>query len=63
LRAGMLSAVYHGETSALEVQQMARSYTQLTEEPGSFPPDASKLSTECVGGREQSVAGEFQAGN
>jgi transposase len=32
LRAGMLSAVYHGETSALEVQQMARSYTQLTED-------------------------------
>jgi transposase len=32
LRAGMLSPVYHGETSALEVQQMARSYTQLTED-------------------------------
>jgi transposase len=32
LRAGMLSAVYHGETSALEVQQMARSYSQLTED-------------------------------
>ena len=27
LRAGLLSAVYHGETSALEVQQLARSYT------------------------------------
>jgi transposase len=32
LRAGLLSAVYHGETSAGEVQQMARSYTQLTED-------------------------------
>jgi len=32
LRAGMLSPVYHGETSALEVQQMARSYSQLTED-------------------------------
>src|SRR5437764_9931316 len=32
LRAGMLSGVYHGETSALEVQQVARSYTQLTED-------------------------------
>jgi|SRR5580700_4681832 len=32
LRAGMLSAVYHGETSALEVQQIARSYSQLTED-------------------------------
>jgi transposase len=32
LRAGMLSAVYHGETSALEVQQVARSYSQLTED-------------------------------
>ena len=32
LRAGLLSPVYHGETSALEVQQMARSYTQLTED-------------------------------
>jgi transposase len=32
LRSGMLSPVYHGQTSALEVQQMARSYTQLTED-------------------------------
>ena len=32
LRAGMLSAVYHGETSALEVQQIARSYSELTED-------------------------------
>lgn len=32
LRAGMLSAVYHGETSALEVQQLARSYLMLTED-------------------------------
>lgn len=32
LRAGLLSAVYHGQTSALEVQQMARSYSQLTED-------------------------------
>ena len=32
LRAGLLSAVYHGETSALEVQQLARSYTMLTED-------------------------------
>ena len=32
LRAGMLSPVYHGERSAREVQQMARSYTQLTED-------------------------------
>ena len=32
LRAGMLSPVYHGETSALEVQQVARSYSQLTED-------------------------------
>lgn len=32
LRAGMLSAVYHGETSASEVQQLARSYLMLTED-------------------------------
>jgi len=32
LRAGMLSAVYHGETSALEVQHGVRSYTLLTED-------------------------------
>jgi hypothetical protein len=32
LRAGMLSPVYHGERSALEVQQLARSYTMLTED-------------------------------
>ena len=32
LRAGLLSAVYHGETSALEVQHLARSYTMLTED-------------------------------
>src|SRR5271165_4574236 len=32
LRAGMLSGVYHGETSAREVQQMARSYAQVTED-------------------------------
>src|SRR5450759_3509645 len=30
LRADMLSAVYHGETSALEVQHVARSYTRRT---------------------------------
>jgi hypothetical protein len=32
LRADMLSAVYHGETSGLEVQHGARSYTMLTED-------------------------------
>src|SRR6266496_1191446 len=32
LRAGMLSAVYHGETSGLEVQHVARSYSMLTED-------------------------------
>lgn len=32
LRAGLLSPVYHGETSALEVQQLARSYTMLTQD-------------------------------
>ena len=32
LRAGMLSAVYHGEKSAAEVQHLARSYTMLTED-------------------------------
>jgi len=32
LRAGMLSGVYHGERSALEVQQMARTYSQQTED-------------------------------
>ena len=32
LRAGMLSAVYQGERSALEVQHRARSYLMLTEE-------------------------------
>jgi transposase len=32
LRAGLLSPVYHGETSALEVQQRARSYSQMTED-------------------------------
>jgi transposase len=32
LRVGMLSPVYHGETSALEVQQLARSYLMLTED-------------------------------
>src|SRR5271166_2689428 len=32
LRADMLSAVYHGETSGLEVQHVARSYTMLTED-------------------------------
>jgi transposase len=32
LRAGMLSPVYHGESSALEVQHRARSYTMLTED-------------------------------
>jgi hypothetical protein len=32
LRAGMLSPVYHGERSALEVQHLARSYTMLTED-------------------------------
>jgi hypothetical protein len=30
--AGMLLPVYRGETSALEVQQIARSYSQLTED-------------------------------
>jgi len=32
LRAGLLSPVYHGETSSLEVQQLARSYLMLTED-------------------------------
>jgi len=32
LRAGMLSAVYHGEKSPLEIQHLARSYTMLTED-------------------------------
>jgi transposase len=32
LRAGLLSPVYHGESSALAVQQLARSYTTLTED-------------------------------
>jgi transposase len=32
LRADMLSAVYHGEKSALEVQHLARSYALLTED-------------------------------
>jgi transposase len=32
LRTGLLSPVYHGETSALEVQHLARSYTMLTED-------------------------------
>src|SRR6266446_10122429 len=32
LRAGMLSAVYHGEKSPREVQHLARSYTMLTED-------------------------------
>ena len=32
LRAGMLSPVYHGERSGLEVQHLARSYTMLTED-------------------------------
>jgi transposase len=32
LRAGMLSPVYHGETSALEVQELTRSYLMLTED-------------------------------
>lgn len=32
LRAGLLSPVYHGETSALEVQHLVRSYTMLTED-------------------------------
>src|SRR6266702_1756351 len=32
LRAGMLSPVYHGESSALEVQHLVRSYTMLTED-------------------------------
>jgi transposase len=32
LRAGLLSPVYHGESSALEVQQLARSYTMLTQD-------------------------------
>jgi transposase len=32
LRADLLSPVYHGETSALEVQHLARSYTTLTED-------------------------------
>jgi transposase len=32
LRAGLLSPVYHGERSALEVQHLARSYTLLTED-------------------------------
>lgn len=32
LRAGMLSPVYHGERSGLEVQHLARSYQMLTED-------------------------------
>lgn len=32
LRAGLLSPVYHGERSALEVQQLTRSYLMLTED-------------------------------
>ena len=32
LRADLLSPVYHGERSALEVQHLARSYTMLTED-------------------------------
>ena len=32
LRAGMLSGVYHGEKSSLEVQHLVRSYTMLTED-------------------------------
>jgi transposase len=32
LRAGLLSGVYHGESSALEVQHLVRSYTMLTED-------------------------------
>lgn len=32
LRAGLLSPVYHGEHSGLEVQHLARSYTLLTED-------------------------------
>jgi transposase len=32
LRAGLLSGVYHGEKSPLEVQHLARSYGQLTED-------------------------------
>jgi len=32
LRGGLLSPVYHGEASALEVQHVARSYTLLTED-------------------------------
>jgi hypothetical protein len=32
LRMGSLSKVYHGESSALEVQHWARSYTMLTED-------------------------------
>jgi transposase len=32
LRAGLLSPVYHGEQSGLEVQHLARSYTLLTED-------------------------------
>jgi len=32
LRAGLLSAVYHGESSGLELQHVTRSYTLLTED-------------------------------
>jgi transposase len=32
LRSGMLSSVYHGEKSALELQHMVRCYTMLTED-------------------------------
>lgn len=32
LRGNLLSPVYHGESSALEVQHLARGYTQLTED-------------------------------
>jgi hypothetical protein len=32
LRAGLLSPVYHGESSALEIQHLTRSYLMLTED-------------------------------
>jgi hypothetical protein len=46
LRADMLSAVYHGETSALEVQHVARSYSMLTEDT---TPLAPSLAAACGG--------------
>jgi len=45
LRADMLSAVYHGEKSAQEVQHLARSYTMLTE-------DTTRVMGRCFAARQ-----------